>query len=173
VNGNPKKILVATDGSHDAASAARRAAGMARAFGAELYLVHVVPVSEPYHMLGADFEDGPSLYEEDVERARNLLGKQAGLVKETGGEVAKTYLKTGEPDAEVVSLAEEIGADLIVAGSRGKSPLRRPIGSVSSSIAAHAHCPVLVVRESEGAKDFQAPIRERDESSKATTKGEG
>jgi nucleotide-binding universal stress UspA family protein len=150
VNGNPEKILVATDGSHDAASAARRAAGMARAFGAELYLVHVVPVSEPYHMLGADFEDGPSLYEEDAERARDLLDKQAGLVKEAGGEVARTYLKTGEPDAEVVALAEEIGADLIVAGSRGKSPLRRPIGSVSSSIAAHAHCPVLVVRESEG-----------------------
>jgi nucleotide-binding universal stress UspA family protein len=122
VNGNPKTILVATDGSHDAASAARRAAGMARAFGAELYLVHVVPVSEPYHMLGADFEDGPSLYEEDTERARDLLDKQAGLVEEAGGEVAKTYLKTGEPDAEVVALAEEIGADLIVAGSRGKSP---------------------------------------------------
>jgi nucleotide-binding universal stress UspA family protein len=151
VKGNPEKILVATDGSHDAASAARRAAGMARAFGAELYLVHVVPVSEPYHMLGAAYEEGPSLYEEDIERARNLLGKQADLVKAAGGEVARTYLKSGEPDAEVVALAEEIGADLIVAGSRGKSPLRRPIGSVSSSIAAHAHCPVLVVRESDGA----------------------
>ena len=99
-------------------------------------------------MLGADSEEGPSLYEEDAERARDLLGKHAELVKEAGQEVAKTYLKTGEPDAEVVTLAEEIGADLIVAGSGGKSPLRRPIGSVSSSIAAHAHCPVLVVRES-------------------------
>jgi nucleotide-binding universal stress UspA family protein len=130
VNGNPKKILVATDGSHDAADAARRAAGMARAFGAELYLVHVVPVSEPYHILDADFEDGPSLYEEDAERARALLGEHADLVNEAGGEVAKTYLKTGEPDAEVVALAEEIGTDLIVAGSRGKSPLRRPIAVV-------------------------------------------
>jgi nucleotide-binding universal stress UspA family protein len=63
----------------------------------------------------------------------------------------------------VVALAEEIGADLIVAGSRVKSPLRRPIGSVSSSIAAHAHCPVLVVRESDGAEVFQASISERDE----------
>lgn len=150
MKGNPRKILVATDGSHDSASAARRAAGMARAFGAELYLAHVVPVSEPYRMFGTDFEDGPSLYEEDAERARTLLGEQAELVKEAGGEVAETYLRTGEPDAEVVALAEEIGADMIVAGSRGKSPLRRSIGSVSSSIAAHAHCPVLVVRESEG-----------------------
>ena len=172
MNGNPEKILVATDGSHDAASAARRAAGMARAFGAELDLVHVVPVAEPYHMTGTDLEEGPSLYEEDAERARGLLGKHAELVKEAGGEVAKTYLKTGEPDAEVVALAEEIGVDLIVVGSRGTSPLRRPIGSVSSSIAAHAHCPVLVIRKSESTGEFQAPMRERDERSKATTKGE-
>ena len=53
----------------------------------------------------------------------------------------------GEPDAEVISLGEEIGASMIVVGSRGGGRLRRPIGSVSSSIAAHAHCPVLVVRE--------------------------
>jgi nucleotide-binding universal stress UspA family protein len=145
---------------------------MARAFGAELYLVHVVPVSEPYRMSGAAFEEGPSLYEEDAERASDLLGKQAALVKEAGGEIARTYLRTGEPDAEVVALAEEIGADLIVAGSRGKSPLRHPIGSVSSSIAAHAHCPVLVVRKSESTGEFQAPMRERDEGSKATTMGE-
>jgi len=171
VNGNPKKILVATDGSHDAASAARRAAGMARAFGAGLHLVHVVPVSEPYHMSGRTFEEGPSLYEEDAEQARDLLGEHVELVEEAGGEVAKTYLRTGEPDAEVIAVAEEIGADLIVAGSRGKSPLRRPIGSVSRSIAAHAHCPVLVIRESEGG--LQAPISAHDESTQATTKGEG
>ncbi len=172
MNGNPEKILVATDGSHDAASAARRAVGLAHAFDADLYLVHVVPISEPYHMLGADFAEGPSLYEEDAERAQSLLDEQVRKINEAGGGVARTYLKTGEPDAEVVALAEDIGADLIVAGSRGKSPLRRPIGSVSSSIAAHAHCPVLVVRESNGVGGFQAPMRERGDSSKATTKGE-
>ena len=172
MNGNPEKILVATDGSHDAASAARRAVGLAHAFDAELYLVHVVPVSEPYHMSGTDFAEGPSLYEEDAERAQRLLNEQERKINVAGGEVAKAYLKTGEPDAEVVALAEHIGADLIVAGSRGNSPLRRPIGSVSSSIAAHAHCPVLVVRESDGVGGLQAPMRERDESAQATTKGE-
>lgn len=152
MNGNPKKILVATDGSRDSESAARRAVGMAHAFDAELLLVHVVPVSEPYHMSGGDFAEGPSLYEEDAERAQRLLDEQVRKINEAGGEVAKAYLKAGEPDAEVVALAEEIGVDLIVAGSRGESPLRRPIGSVSSSIAAQAHCPVLVVRESGSAE---------------------
>ncbi|HET7270585.1 MAG TPA: universal stress protein [Rubrobacter sp.] len=154
MNGNPKKILVATDGSRDSVSAARRAVGLAKAFDAELFLVHVVPVSVPYHMSGDDFDEGPSIYEEDAERAQRILDEQVKEINEAGGEVAKAYLKVGEPDAEVVTLAEDIEADLVVAGSRGKSPLRRPIGSVSSSIAAHAHCPVLVVRESGSAEGF-------------------
>jgi nucleotide-binding universal stress UspA family protein len=141
----PTTILVATDGSPNAVLAARRAAEMARAFGSELHVVHVVPVSRPYHLFGADIE-WPSIYEEDMQWAQELLDEQVRRIEKTGGKVAKAYLREGEPDAEVVSLGEEIGANLIVVGSRGLSPLRRPIGSVASSIAAHAHCPVLVVR---------------------------
>ena len=54
----------------------------------------------------------------------------------------------GHPDAEISHLAEEIGAGLIVVGSRGLGPVRRLLmGSVSSSVVRHAHNPVLVVRE--------------------------
>ncbi|QIN85299.1 universal stress protein [Rubrobacter tropicus] len=125
--------------------AARRAADISRAFGSELHVVHVVPVSEPYHLF-AEEADGPSIYEEDRQRARKVLDGEVKKVRAAGGEVAKDYLQEGDPDAEVVNLAERIGADLIVAGSRGVGTLRRPIGSVSSSITAHAHCPVLIVR---------------------------
>ncbi|HSK98715.1 MAG TPA: universal stress protein [Rubrobacteraceae bacterium] len=142
----PKKILVATDGSASAATAARRAAEMARSFGAELHVVHVIPVSQPYHLLAADDVEGPTLYEEDAQRARKLLDEQVRSIEESGGRVAEAHLTTGEPDAEVLALGEELGVDMIVAGSRGLGSLRQPIGSVSSSIAAHAHCPVLVVR---------------------------
>ena len=145
MTGLPKKILVATDGSADAAVAARRAADMSRAFGSELYLVHVIPVDQPYHLLGAE-AGGPSIYEEDRDRARSLLDAEVEKVRLEGGRVAKGYLEEGDPDAGVVDLAERIGADLIVVGSRGAGTLRRPIGSISSSIAAHAHCPVLIVR---------------------------
>jgi len=51
-------------------------------------------------------------------------------------------------DHEVVSLAEEIGAGLVVLGSRGRGGIRRALmGSVSDSVVHHSHCPVLVVRE--------------------------
>lgn len=140
-----RRILLATDGSADSALAARRAVEIARASGAELHLVHVVPVTDPLYLRGEGVE-GPSLYEEDVQQARGLLEEEARRVSKEGGEVWEVHLKTGEPDAEIVALGEELGADMIVVGSRGSSPLRRPIGSVSSSVAAHAHCPVLVVR---------------------------
>lgn len=140
------KILVATDGSQDSVLAVRRAAEMARTSGAELHVVHVVPVTQPYHLFAED-DEGPSLYEEDTQEARKLLDKQTRMIEEAGGRVARAHLRVGEPDAEVISLGEEIGASMIVVGSRGGGRLRHPIGSVSSSIAAHAHCPVLVVRE--------------------------
>lgn len=142
----PTRILVAVDGSADSVLAARRAVALASAFGSELHVVHVVPVSRSYYIAGEEVE-GPALYEEDRQWARELLEEQAGKMEESGGKVTKTYLKAGEPDAEVVALAEEIGASLIVVGSRGLNPLKRPLmGSVSSSIVSHAHCPVLVVR---------------------------
>jgi nucleotide-binding universal stress UspA family protein len=66
----------------------------------------------------------------------------------TGDEVAGVHARLGRPDAEIVGLAEELGAGLIVLGSRGLGTLRRALmGSVSDSVVRHAHCPVLVVRE--------------------------
>jgi nucleotide-binding universal stress UspA family protein len=49
-------------------------------------------------------------------------------------------------------LAEELGAGLIVMGSRGLGGIRRALmGSVSEKVVRHAHCPVMVVREEEEA----------------------
>ena len=51
---------------------------------------------------------------------------------------------------EIVALAKELGADLIVMGCRGHRRIRRVIeGSVSNGVIRHAPCPVLVVRSHE------------------------
>jgi nucleotide-binding universal stress UspA family protein len=56
----------------------------------------------------------------------------------------------GKAAAEIVELAEELGAGLVVVGSRGLGGIRRALmGSVSDSVVRHAHCPVLVVRREE------------------------
>jgi nucleotide-binding universal stress UspA family protein len=159
MNEGPGKVLLATDGSPDAILAARRAAGLALAFGSELHVVHVIPVSQPYTMFGETGE-GPSILEEDSGKARGLLDGEVERIEGLGGKVAKVHLRTGEPDAEIVALGEEIGAGTIVVGSRGLGPLARmPIGSVSSSVAGHAHCPVLVVRDYDTDEEGRPIIR--------------
>ena len=53
----------------------------------------------------------------------------------------------GTAAREIVALAEQIGADLIVMGRRGLGGVRRALtGSVSNPVVRHARCPVMVVR---------------------------
>jgi nucleotide-binding universal stress UspA family protein len=60
----------------------------------------------------------------------------------------------GEVDLEIVALAKELQADLIVMGRRSHRGIRRTIeGSISYAVIRHAPCPVLVVRLHESAQD--------------------
>jgi nucleotide-binding universal stress UspA family protein len=80
-------------------------------------------------------------------RAREMLEAETERVQRAGGTVAQAHLRMGRADREIVVVAEEIGAGLIVLGSRGRGGISRALmGSVSDSVLRHAHCPVLVVR---------------------------
>jgi nucleotide-binding universal stress UspA family protein len=58
-----------------------------------------------------------------------------------------THLLTGHPVRDVVKLAADIGADLLVIGATGHSALyERMIGSRADRMVQLAHCPVLVVK---------------------------
>jgi nucleotide-binding universal stress UspA family protein len=145
----PTKVLLATDGSKEADLAATTAADLAQKTNSEL---HIVTVSEdPY--LATDFTlhfpEAAERHRQEVrEEVQALLDKQVERVQEAGGKVAQTHLKGGRADDKIVSLAEEMGAGLVVMGSRGQGGIRRALmGSVSDSVVRHAHCPVLVVRE--------------------------
>ncbi len=144
----PTKILLATDGSEEAELALRTAVDLANSTNSEL---HIVTVGREYHPSYDIPEYGRQL-EEALRRlqrqAQEALDGQVQKVEEAGGTVAEGHLRVGgRPDQEIVRLSEEIGAGLIVVGSRGLGGLRRALmGSVSDSVVRHAHCPVLVVR---------------------------
>jgi nucleotide-binding universal stress UspA family protein len=144
----PTKILLATDGSREAESAAQVAAELVDKTGSELHVVHVEVV--PYfakYSAGTPSGFDRQLYEEIKEEAQETLRKLTWRVKVAGGAVAEDHLRMGVPGKEIVSLAEAIGAGLIVMGSRGRGGMRRALmGSVSDSVVRHAHCPVMVVR---------------------------
>jgi nucleotide-binding universal stress UspA family protein len=93
----------------------------------------------------AEFED---VLQQNRRTAKERLEQQAKRIEESGGTVIETHLREGRAEEEIVELAEEIGAGLIVMGSRGHGRLRRALmGSVSDAVVRHAHCPVTIVRK--------------------------
>jgi nucleotide-binding universal stress UspA family protein len=138
----PSKVLLATDGSKEADLAGRSAAELADKTGSELHVVLALPI---------DTQD-PSIFQPEVrrqleKRTRERLQELVGTIEAQRGEVAGYQLRVGRPDAEIIAQAEEMGAGLVVMGSRGLGPMRRVLtGSVSDSVVRHAHCPVMVVR---------------------------
>jgi nucleotide-binding universal stress UspA family protein len=144
----PTRILLATDGSSHAALAAMKAVELAKSTGARL---HVVAVGRTFP--AAVYDVYTEAWREDLRReAQEVLDAQVKKIEEAGGTVAIAHLKMNERrDEAIVHLAEEIDADLIVIGSRGFGGLKRALlGNVADSVVRHAHCPVLVVRPSEG-----------------------
>jgi nucleotide-binding universal stress UspA family protein len=143
----PTRILLATDGSEEAELAALRAVELADATDSELHVVHVGVVPSFLVSYPGTLGYEGKLYEQVQVQSRELLRKQSWRVKAAGGIVAGSHLRMGAVALEIVALAEELGADLIVMGSRGLGGVRRALmGSVSDSVVRHAHCPVLVVR---------------------------
>jgi nucleotide-binding universal stress UspA family protein len=158
----PTKILLATDGSTEAQLAARTAVDLSQKTGSELHVIHVLDVakvglsmavlySEATDPEGVKLPD-PVLEEELEQRAkeggREVLDAEVERVRSAGGTVAQSHLMMGDAAREIVHLAEDIEAGLVVMGSRGRGGIRRTLmGSVSDSVVRHAHCPVLVVRE--------------------------
>ncbi len=152
----PTKILLATDGSEEAALAAKTAADIAQKTGSELHVVHARLLLPWAGYSAAETPTTGAVDEEEArERVMRWLDDQVERIEAEGGNVTQAYLRLGRPDEgiitvaeEIVSLAEEIGAGLIVVGSRGLGGIRRALmGSVSDSVVRHAHCPVLVVRK--------------------------
>lgn len=144
------KILLATDGSPEAERATSMAVTLSNGLGSELHVVRVGGVPSAYYgyseaeMFGREYQ---ILRAHEEEFVRERLDDEAEKVRAMGGEVAGMHGGAGSADAEILRLAEELGAGLVVLGSRGFGPLRRAVmGSVSSSVVRHAHCSVLVVR---------------------------
>jgi nucleotide-binding universal stress UspA family protein len=127
----PTKLLVATDRSREAQLAATTAAHLAESTNSELHVVHVG-------------------FEQYRDEAQQELDTEVGMIRESGAQDIQAHLKFGIPDTTIIDLAEELGAGLIVMGSRGLGGVRRALlGSISDSVVRHAHCPVVVVRQEE------------------------
>ena len=146
-----KRILCPTDFSGPACTCIRTASELAEHFGAELLLVNVVPtvptlppdpnyvfkIPEYEHYLHADAE-------KQLEKAR----------KEFAGKNVKVRTRVGHGSAaeEIVLIAKQESADLIVISTHGSTGLERWVfGSVAEKVVRLAENPVLTVRQQEKA----------------------
>ena len=141
------KVLLATDGSEEAELATRAAVEVCEGTASELHVVYVEPL--PDFMKNGHGTPGydRELYEMIEEEAGESLRKLTWRAKVAGGTVTEAHLRMGGVAEEIVGLADELDAGLVVVGSRGRGRIRRTLaGSVSESVFRHAHCPVMVVR---------------------------
>jgi nucleotide-binding universal stress UspA family protein len=139
-------ILVPLDFSPHAEKALAKAIELARRFQGRIHLVHSYPVYvgavSPYGMVVPESFD-----RECRDAADRELSKWADRVRQAGIPV-ETTITPIPPSEAIVSTAEEIGADLVVMGSRGLTGLKHVLlGSVAERTLRHAHCPVLVVKD--------------------------
>lgn len=130
-----KRILLGTDGSHDAMDAATFLGQLPLAPGTQ---VRVVCVVDSF----VEGIAGPTV----TERAQAIVEEAAAVVRRPGVEVSWD-LRQGDADHQLLLDAEAFAADLIVVGSRGLTGLPDfVLGSVARSVVHHAHCPVLVAQ---------------------------
>lgn len=136
-----KTIVFPTDFSTASDAALEHAATLAKSMGATLLIVHV---EEPPLAYG-----GGELYygipEPDSERILKMLED----VKPQDPAVPFTHrLSMGDPAGEIVRIATDEGAELIVLGTHGRTGVTRLLmGSVAEVVVRRAPCPVLVYRE--------------------------
>ncbi len=107
------KILLATDGSQDAASATRAAMDLAATTGSELHVVHVWEAVPPYAHPSIAVATDAAFYERE---AQNLLFEQLDGLEGAGVEVAGAHLERGHAAEKIADLAERLGVGLIVLG---------------------------------------------------------
>jgi nucleotide-binding universal stress UspA family protein len=148
-------IIAGVDGSPASLCAARHAAEAASRHGAPLVLVHGylhafgygIPINPYDGELPGPNEEGERML---AETAAHLRAERPGLKVET-----RQVAAGGAPTL----IEESRHAELLVVGSRGLGGFAGLLlGSVSSQVAGHAHCPVLVVRPPDAPVDVDAPV---------------
>jgi nucleotide-binding universal stress UspA family protein len=135
-----KKIVIGYDESDAAKRALERAAELAKAFGSELIVTSVAPVTTNIGRSAGpiDSTDPPSAHIEELKHAQTYLEGQ-GLQADYAPAI-------GHPAETIAEVAKERGADLVVLGTKEPSVIARLFGqSVSESVAHRVHCDVLIV----------------------------
>lgn len=136
-----RNILYATDFSERAEYAFHLACALARDYGARLLITHVqMPPVMMYGEMGA-------LPPEPLETDEGLKERLVQVRPADMSIACEHFFMTGEPADEIVRLASEKQADIIVMGTHGRRGFGRFLmGSVAEQVVRKAACPVVTIK---------------------------
>jgi len=126
-------IVVGAQKSQSARQATDQALGLARTFAAEV------------HLVTAFAKDGDPTDGMDTPARRDAQRSLDAIVASAGEQKPTTHVLPGDPAKAILTVAEQVDADLIVVGNRGMKGKGRVLGSVPNSVAHKAECAVLIV----------------------------
>jgi nucleotide-binding universal stress UspA family protein len=138
-------IVVGTDGSPNGEAAVKQATRIAKDRGGRLHLVSAFPEAPSFSESIASSAKRQPVNLREV--AESVLGRAEAEAESQGVDVM-THARGGDPAQVLLQVAEEQQADLIVIGARGLTGFQRfLLGSVSSKLAHHAPCSLMIVRD--------------------------
>ena len=123
--------------------------------------LHVIGVLEQPRVIGRVTQAGVS-FQAAEEAQKEIAEIVHAATRELDTDLFKLFVhaRIGDPTKEILGLAHEIGADLIVVGTHGRRGIQRMLmGSVAEKIVRYASCPVLVMRPTEGAPAINAEFQ--------------
>ena len=136
-----ERILLPTDGSTGTAHVALQAIDLAEQYGATIHVLHVIDTD-----MRSVLTEAGSGFDTLEKRGENAVGMIERIGQGHSVEM-ETEIRTGDPAETILTVAEEIDADLIVCGTHGRSGVRRQLlGSVAERVVRHASQPVLTVQ---------------------------
>jgi nucleotide-binding universal stress UspA family protein len=146
-----RRVLCATDLSPASREALRSAVSLARLSGARLTVLNVVDWPQQ-EVPGPDFFDVPAYRRHlEADAARQLGEEVSGEAAQCRG--VREVVAAGTPWREVLRVAADDDAELIVIGVHGRNALDRLLfGSTAQHVVRQASCPVLTVRPRAGGK---------------------
>jgi nucleotide-binding universal stress UspA family protein len=134
------RIVVAIDGSAESSKTLPVAVEMAERFGSMVTVVHV---REHAKYEGSDVDLGPEIAPEEL--VAHAVERFTAHGIDARPELR--WVTPGETPEQIVHVASEAGADLIIMGTRGMTEWRSMLlGGVANKVVHQAHCPVLLVR---------------------------
>ena len=151
-----KRILSPIDFSQDSLDAVDAASDLATRYGAEMVLVHVVPVIPKLPASVSMLNEGD--YERElIQNSGERLEALAAKLRDKGLQVRTSVGLANDAAMEILLIAEKEKVDLIVIATHGLTGWKRlAFGSVTDKVVRTAECPVLVLRKTTAAQSEKA-----------------